>query len=114
MLGRILMLGLFAGIAGAPAHAQIINLSCDDGGMLLIIDPAHGTVTDTNPFQATKVSAPLIVTAEAFQWREGKGDGAVLYRMDRASRQVSARVHGAEIPFSNPQCGRSAILSPKS
>jgi len=114
MLGRILAFGLAAVVAAAsPACAQIINLSCDDGGMLLTIDTDHSTVTDTNPFQRTKMVAPLIMTDEAFVWREGSGDAAADYRMDRATRQVSARAHGAPVPLSNPQCGRSAILSPK-
>jgi hypothetical protein len=27
---------------------------------------------------------------------------------------VSARAHGAAVAFSNPQCGKSAVLIPKS
>lgn len=115
MLGRLVVVSLFAGIAtAAPARAEIINLSCDDGGMLLVIDTAQGTVTDTNPFQQTKVRVPLTVTASTFEWREGSGEDTTLYRIDRASRRVSAQNRGAEIPLSNPQCGRSAILKPKS
>lgn len=115
MLGRMLVAGLFAGLfAVSPARAEIINLSCDDGGMLLVIDTLNGTVTDTNPFQKTKVTAPLTVSADAFQWREGTGEHAADYRMDRATRRVSARAQGADIPLTNPQCGRSAVLLPKS
>jgi hypothetical protein len=114
MLGRILMFGLAAVVAAAvPARAEIINLSCDDGGMLLTIDTDHRTVTDKNPFQQTKMVAPLTVTDAAFVWREGSGSDAADYRMDRATRQVSARAHGVQVPLSNPQCGRSAVLLPK-
>ncbi len=49
--------------AATPARAEIINLSCDDGGMLLVIDTVKATVTDKNPFQKTAVTVPLIVTA---------------------------------------------------
>lgn len=51
MLGRFL-LGLIAAAGAAPfflpmpARAEIINLSCDNGGMLLVIDTGHNTVTD--------------------------------------------------------------------
>jgi hypothetical protein len=115
MLGRIFLLGLGATLAAVPAaRAEVINLSCDDGGMLLVIDTGNGTVTDTNPFQKTKVVAPLTMTEDAFAWREGSGQATADYRMDRASRRVSASAHGASVPFSNPQCGRSAILKPKS
>ena len=119
MLGRIFLLGLSATlgatfVATQTARAEIINLSCDDGGMLLVIDTGHGTVTDTNPFQKTKTVASLTMTDDAFAWREGAGSDAADYRMDRASRRVSASAHGAAVPFSNPQCGRSAILMPKS
>ncbi|HEX4117247.1 MAG TPA: hypothetical protein VHX99_00475 [Rhizomicrobium sp.] len=120
MLGRLLQLGLIAAMSAAPffspapALADIINLSCDDGGMLLVIDTGHGTVTDSNPFQRTKVVAPLTMTADSFAWREGAGDGAADYRMNRATRMVSAKAHGAAVPLSNPQCGRSAVLIPKS
>jgi len=120
MLGRFLLLGLIA-VAGAapfflpmPARAEIINLSCDNGGMLLVIDTGHRTITDKNPFQRTKIVAPLTMTADAFVWREGAGGDAADYRMDRATRLVSAKTHGASVPLSNPQCGRSAVLIPKS
>ena len=114
MRGRTLLLGLIAAAAaGMPARAEIINLSCDDGGMLLTIDTDRGTVTDKNPFQQTNMVAPLIVTNETFAWSEGSGDTAADYRMDRATRRVSARAQGAEVSLSNPQCGRSAVLLPK-
>ena len=117
MLGRFL-LGLIAAAGAAvlpmPARAEIINLSCDNGGMLLVIDTGHNTVTDKNPFQQTQVVAPLTMTADAFVWREGVGDGAADYRMERATRTVSAKAHGAAVPLSNPQCGKSAVLIPKS
>lgn len=97
-----------------PARAEIINLSCDNGGMLLVIDTGRRTVTDKNPFQRTQVVAPLAMTADAFVWREGVGDGAADYRMDRVTRMVSAEAHGAAVALSNPQCGKSAVLIPKS
>jgi hypothetical protein len=120
MLGRFLLLGLIAATSAAsfflpmPARAEIINLSCDNGGMLLVIDTGHRTVTDKNPFQRTEIVAPLTMTADAFVWREGAGDNAADYRMDRATRLVSAKTNGASVPLSNPQCGRSAVLIPKS
>ena len=119
MLGRIFALGLIAAATAAPlllsgaARAEIINLSCDDGGMLLVIDTGHLTVTDRNPFQQTKVVAPLIMSAETFAWREGSGVDAADYRMNRTTRKVSASAHGAEVALSNPQCGKSAVLMPK-
>ncbi len=114
MLGRTFILVFLAAAAAAPARAEIINLSCDNGGMLLVIDTEQRTVTDANPFQRTKVTAPLTMTAQVFSWREGAGDAAADYRMDRATRVVSARAHGAAVAFSNPQCGKSAVLIPKS
>ena len=35
-------------------------------------------------------------------------------QMDRATRMVSAMARGAAVPLSNPQCGKSAVLIPKS
>ncbi|HUO01205.1 MAG TPA: hypothetical protein VMU31_00385 [Rhizomicrobium sp.] len=117
MLWRTFLPGLIAAgalfPAGMSARAETINLSCDDGGMLLVIDTGQRTITDTNPFQQTKVTAPLTITPDAFAWREGAGDKAADYRMDRATRKVSAQVQGAAIPLSNPQCGKSAVLLPK-
>ncbi len=119
MLGRVL-LGLIAAAGAAsfflpmPARAEIINLSCDNGGMLLVIDTGHRTITDKNPFQRTKIVVPLTMTADAFGWREGAGDDAADYRMERATRMVSAKAHGAAVALSNPQCGKSAVLIPKS
>lgn len=120
MRGRIVLLGLIAALgaglsyaSGAP-RAEIINLSCDNGGMLLVIDLAHRTITDKDPFRQTKIVAPLTVTADAFAWREGSGNDIADYRMDRATRLVSAKTHGTDIPLSNPQCGKSAVLIPKS
>ena len=116
MVGRIFLLGLIVAgalCAGLPARAEVINLSCDNGGMLLVIDTEHRTLTDKNPFQRTKVVVPLAMTADAFTWREGAGTDAADYRMDRATRRVSAKVRGTAIPLSNPQCGKSAVLLPK-
>jgi len=114
MLGRKFLLGVIvAAGAASQARAEIINLSCDAGGMLLVIDTEHRTVTDKNPFQKTKVVAPLTMTRDAFVWREGKGDEAADYRMDRATRIVSAKAHGAAVSLSDPQCGKSAVLIPK-
>ena len=122
MLGgtRIHLLGLIAAMGAglfllpAAARAEVINLSCDNGGMLLVIDTGHHTITDKNPFQQTKLVAPLTMTADAFAWREGSGGDAADYRLDRATRMVSATVHGAAVPLSNPQCGKSAVLISKS
>ena len=119
MLGRIFALGLIAAATAAQfllpeaARAEIINLSCDDGGMLLVIDTGRLTVTDSNPFQRTKVVAPLTMTADAFLWREGAGADIADYRMDRATRTVSASAHGAAVALANPRCGKSAVLMPK-
>jgi hypothetical protein len=82
--------------------------------MLLVIDTGHHTVTDKNPFQRSKIVAPLTMTAEAFGWREGVGVDVADYRMYRATLMVSAKAHGAAVPLSNPQCGKSAVLIPKS
>ena len=113
MIGRIFLLGLIAAGAALPARAEIINLSCDNGGMLLVIDTGHLTVTDKNPFQQTQVVAPLAMTADAFTWREGAGPDVADYRMDRATRKVSATARGAMLALSNSQCGKSAVLLPK-
>jgi hypothetical protein len=119
MLGRGFLLSLIAAISAAlfllsgAARAEIINLSCDDGGMLLVIDTGRLTITDSNPFQQTKMVAPLTMTDEAFVWREGAGVDAADYRMDRTTRKVSASAHGAAVALSNPQCGKSAVLIPK-
>lgn len=115
MRGKIALLGLVAAISAAsPARAEIINLSCDDGGMLLVIDTQHLIVTDRNPFRQTKVIAPLTMTADAFMWREDSGGDTADYRMDRQTRIVSATALGRTISLSNPHCGKSAVLIPKS
>jgi hypothetical protein len=111
----ILIAALLA--ATTPARAEIINLSCDDGGMLLVIDTDKATVTDKNPFQKTAVTAALTVTETAFTWREGKPGAGAHYTLDKASRKVAAMMDGANDPepatLSNPQCGKSAVLLPK-
>lgn len=99
--------------AAAPAHAEIINLSCDDGGMLLLIDTGKATVNDKNPFQKSDVTAPLTITETAYAWREMAGTTPVDYALDKASRKVSAAANGEAVSFSNPQCGKSARLLPK-
>jgi len=99
--------------AASPARAEILNLSCDDGGMLLLIDTGKGTVTDKNPFQKTEVSAKLTVTDTAFIWREAMGDVTADYALDKATRRVAAMANGEAIPLSNPQCGKSARLLPE-
>jgi len=96
-----------------PAHAEILNLSCDDGGMLLLIDTDKATVTDKNPFQKTEVTAKLTVTDTAFTWREVAGEVTADYALDKTTRRVTAMANGEPVPLSNPQCGKSARLLPK-
>ena len=60
-------------LAATPARAEILNLSCDDGGMLLLIDTDKATVSDKNPFQKTEVTVPLTITQTAYTWREIAG-----------------------------------------
>lgn len=97
-----------------PARAEVINLSCDNGGMLITIDTDKGTVTDKNPFQKTLVTAPVAITDTAYRWHEGppSGDGSADYSLDRDTRLVSGRFTSAgqtqAIQLSNPQCGKSA------
>jgi hypothetical protein len=97
------------------AQAETINLSCDDGGMLLVIDTGAGTVSDKNPFQKTVVISSLIATPTAFTWHEGKP--GVDYTLDKSTRRVTAILqgeHGPEpVALSNTQCGKSAVLLPK-
>jgi hypothetical protein len=100
-------------VAASPAHAEILNLSCDDGGMLLLIDTGKGTVTDKNPFQKTEMTVQLTVTDTAFTWRETMGDVTADYALDKATRRVTATANGEAVPLSNPQCGKSARLLPK-
>jgi len=100
-------------LAATPARAEILNLSCDDGGMLLLIDTDKSTVTDKNPFQKTEVTVPLAVTATAYTWREKTGDVTADYILDKATRRVSITANGAPVPLSNPQCGKSARLLPR-
>ncbi|MGZ5929958.1 MAG: hypothetical protein ACXWLX_12150 [Rhizomicrobium sp.] len=109
----VAMLPLALGLIAAPARAEIINLSCDDGGMLLLIDTAQATVSDKNPFQKTEVTVPLTVTATAYTWREVTGGVTADYALDKATRKVTATAHGQAVNFSNPQCGKSARLLPK-
>jgi hypothetical protein len=100
-------------LAATPARAEILNLSCDDGGMLLLIDTDKATVTDKNPFQKTEITVPLTVTETAFTWRETIKDVSADYTLDKATRRVSATVKGEAVPLSNPQCGKSARLLPR-
>ena len=97
-------------LIATPARAEILNLSCDDGGMLLLIDVDKATVTDKNPFQKTEVTAPLAVTEAAYTWQEKAGDITANYVLDKTSRRVSVTANGEAVPLSNPQCGKSARL----
>jgi hypothetical protein len=99
--------------AAVPAHAEIINLSCDDGGMLLLIDTDKATVSDRNPFQNTEITVPLMITGTAYTWREVTAGVAADYALDKTSRKITAAAHGEAVNFSNPQCGKSARLVPK-
>ena len=114
MRNYLILAGLIFAAATTGARAEIINLSCDDGGMLLVIDTGAGTVSDKNPFQKTVVTSPLTVTATAFTWRENP---SVDYTLDKNTRRITAVMqgeHGPEpVPLSNPQCGRSAVLLQK-
>lgn len=104
----------FLALAPLPANAEIVNLSCDDGGMLLTADTEAGTITDKNPFQKSSVTASLTITAEEWHWHEGpeNGEASADYRLDLATRKVSGTsggpTHAEPIAFSNPQCGKSA------
>ena len=100
-------------LAATPARAEILNLSCDDGGMLLLIDTDKATVTDKNPFQKTEVTVPLTVTEAAYTWRETTGGVTADYVLDKATRRVRASANGEAVPLSNPQCGKSARLVPR-
>jgi hypothetical protein len=114
MRKSLILAGFTLAAATTGARAEIINLSCDDGGMLLVIDTGAGTVSDKNPFQKTVVTSPLTVTASAFTWREAAP--GVDYTLDKTTHRVSAVVtgeHGPEpVALSNPQCGKSAVLLP--
>lgn len=98
-------------LAVSPAEAETINLSCDDGGMLLVIDTAGATVKDRNPFQDTLVVARLTETDSAFLWHESRPDAD--YRLDKKTRIISVSSGGKPQALSNPQCGKSAVLLPK-
>ncbi len=98
-------------LATRPAQAEIINLSCDDGGMLLVIDTAKATVKDRNPFQDTLAVARLTETATAYLWHESRPDAD--YRLDKKTRMITVSSGGKPQPLSNPQCGKSAVLLPK-
>jgi hypothetical protein len=115
MRNNLILAGLILAAATSGAHAEIINLSCDDGGMLLMIDTGASTVSDKNPFQKTIMVSPLAVTPTAFTWRETPP--GVDYTLDKNTRRITAIIageHGPEpVPLSNPQCGKSAVLLPK-
>jgi hypothetical protein len=98
-------------LAASPVRAEIINLSCDDGGMLLVIDTANATVKDRNPFQDTLVVARLTDTDAAFLWHESRPDAD--YRLDKKTHMITISSGGKPQPLSNPQCGRSAVLLPR-
>lgn len=105
---------MLSGLAAMPARAEIINLSCDDGGMLLTADTEAMTITDKNPFQNTAVTAALTITASGWRWHEGpeNGETSADYSLDLAAGKVSGTAGGPTHPeairFSNPQCGKSA------
>src|SRR5665213_675863 len=104
------ILPLALGLIAAPARAEIVNLSCDDGGMLLLIDTEKAIVSDRNPFQNTEITVPLTVTDTAYTWRELTGGVAADYALDKTTRKVIAAANGEAVHFSNPQCGKSARL----
>ena len=111
----ILVLAISA--AFAPTQAEMINLSCDAGGMLLVIDTGKAILTDKNPFQKTAITVPVTVTPTAYRWHEGKPGAGADYALDKATRRVTATTDSASgpqpMPLSNPQCGKSAVLLPK-
>jgi hypothetical protein len=107
------ILPFLLGLTAAPARAEIINLSCDDGGMLLLIDTQKATVSDKNPFQKTEITVPLQVTDTAYAWRENVGGVTADYTLDKTTRKVAATANGETVNFSKPQCGKSARLVPK-
>jgi hypothetical protein len=114
MTPKFAMISLVLALAAAsPAPAEVINLSCDDDGMLLLIDTAKGTVSDRNPFQNSEVTAPLTVTATAYTWREMASGVAADYMLDKTTHKVTATSNGENVALSNPQCGKSARLVPK-
>jgi hypothetical protein len=106
-------LALLLLLAATPAQAEILNLSCDDGGMLLLIDTDKATVSDKNPFQKTEITVPLTVTETAFTWRETANGVTADYALDKTTRRVTATVKGEAVPLSNSQCGKSARLLPR-
>src|ERR1700755_815051 len=109
LAAAVLLALLHALPAAVPARAAIVNLSCDNGGMLLTADTAAKTITDKNPFQKTAVTAPLSITATAGRWQEGpeNGETSADYRLDLATSKVSGvsggPPHPAAISFANPQ-----------
>jgi hypothetical protein len=110
-----ILFALFAALCAAtPARAEIINLSCDNGGMLLTADTDAKTVTDKNPFQKTSVTVPLAITATGWHWHEGpeNGESSADYALNLSTHRVSGTSGGPArreaIAFSNPQCGKSA------
>jgi hypothetical protein len=110
-----MLFALFAALcAASPARAEIVNLSCDNGGMLLTADTEAKTITDKNPFQKTSVTVPLAITAAAWHWHEGpeNGETSADYALDLSTNRVSGASGGPArrdaIAFSNPQCGKSA------
>jgi hypothetical protein len=107
------ILPFLLGVAAGPARAEIINLSCDDGGMLLLIDTEKATISDKNPFQKTELTVPLRITDTAYAWRESVGGVMANYTLDKTTRKVAATANGEAVNFSNPQCGKSARLVPK-
>ena len=107
------LLPLVLGLIAAPARAEIVNLSCDDGGMLLLIDTQKATVSDKNPFLKTEVTVPLKITDKSYAWREVTGGVAADYVLDKTTRKITATANGQAVNFSNPQCGKSARLVPK-
>jgi hypothetical protein len=114
MTPKFAMISLGLALAAAtPARAEVINLSCDDGGMLLLIDTDKGTVSDRNPFQNSEITVPLKVTDTAYTWHEIAGGVAADYTLDKTTRKVSATSNGQAVGLSNPQCGKSARLVPK-
>ena len=100
-------------VGASAARAEIINLSCDNGGILLTIDTEQKIITDDQPRTGSVVVSDLSATPKAYFWSENN----INYVIERDSGLISGslNVNGnlLAIPMGDRHCVRTPAPPPK-
>jgi hypothetical protein len=110
----------FAGImvgavffAPFSTRAAIINLSCDNGGMLLTLDTNQKTITDDQPLTGDVVVSDLSVLPQGYFWSENH----ISFTIERdlglvnGTRNVGGKLRS--LPLADRHCIKTKPAAPK-